>query len=81
MNGIKIKTAEEFQEIYEKSPALGMALIFENVEELKERCDCRYAKCLEDQKKSRFKNVTIQAAGGVVGGAVAAWAFISKLWE
>ena len=79
-NGLSIKSQDDFKKLYEDDPGLALGLIFQNLSDLKIQCSSRLPACQNDMIKrlsnNRKKIAALQTGGGIVGGAVAAWAFL-----
>ncbi len=76
MNGLEIKTPEEFLQLYTDNPPLAMTLLYENISGIKDNCIHTQAGCRHLQKKNLVKNTAVQAGGGFLGGAATVWAYI-----
>lgn len=90
MNGLEIKDRSDFAELYNDNPGLAIGILYENTNELKKRCACRYDQCKKEQfeilnqfkttyKFGRLKNWIMQSPGAIVTSAITTY-IILKIW-
>ena len=91
-NGLSVKNQEDWLQLYNDDPPLAMSILFQNVSDIKVNCATRILGCEAARagakeeagallKKARMTNATIQGSGGIIGGAIAAWAYLKLFFD